>query len=197
MNDLKSKGQQHKIDPFWLFISSLFCLSSFVCSRLKWSRGKDVLVTWRRLCEWCDKKVCRPVLGDEEPPWDALRPKAEVTGFQQVIWNWIKGLGWVSGAAPTSKEFSMWVRWWKIKNWWTVGTGAEGDQVGKIQLIVFGKEDFACCFGVFPFLPASVHLQYPESTSSFSSALRDRPTETWFTLWPDWTPRCLCFNSDT
>lgn len=52
-------------------------------------------------------------LGDEELPWDAVWSKAEVTAFQPMIWSWIKGLDFVSGAAPTRKQFCIWVRWWK------------------------------------------------------------------------------------
>lgn len=56
-------------------------------------------------------KSVSPRLGDEELPWDAERPKAEVTAFQPVFWSWIKGLDLVSGAAPTRTQFCIWVRW--------------------------------------------------------------------------------------
>lgn len=56
-------------------------------------------------------KSVSPRLGDEELPWDAEQPKAEVTAFQPAIWSWIKGLDLVSGAAPTRKQFCIWVRW--------------------------------------------------------------------------------------
>lgn len=66
-----------------------------------------------------------PRLGEEELPWDGEGPKAELTAFQLVIWSQIKGLGLVSGAAPTRKQFLYMGQVVKIKSWTVCGQKRE------------------------------------------------------------------------
>lgn len=78
------------------------------------------------------------MLGDEELPWDAERPKAEVTAFQPVIWSWIKGLDHVFWSSTHQEAVLYMGQVVKIRVVTVRGQKREGDKVGEIRYVVSG-----------------------------------------------------------
>ncbi len=74
-----------------------------------------------------------PRLGDEELPWDAEQPKAEVTAFSASILELDQRLGprfWSSTHQDAVLYMGQVV---KIKSWTVCSQKREGDKVGEIQ----------------------------------------------------------------